>query len=225
MSMSTIAQLARVSARQMYKQAGGAKKGLGRVQKLLTPDVPTPKVKPKPKPKVTAPTPKPEATDLPLETAPRGELPAGHVDTPGTPTQFGRLRQADGSPLSAEQKAEYIRKLDQRRANEPQFVERRALAEARRVAAENAFNEIMLKRHNQTNPSAGTEQYDDLLKKWFNLTGQEGPILMPGHPAYKYPDKVPFPARIPSGAFDGPGYRTPDGRTPRQRAAMGKTSS
>lgn len=87
--MSTIAQLARVSARQMYKQAGGAKKGLGRVQKLLQPDVPKPKVKPKPKPKVKAPTSKPEATDLPLETAPRGELPAGHVDTPGTPTEFG----------------------------------------------------------------------------------------------------------------------------------------
>ena len=75
---------------QLRKSAAGAKKGLGRVEKLLKPDVPTPKVKPKVKPKVTAPTPKADVVpDLPLETVPRGKLPAGHVDTPGTPTQFG----------------------------------------------------------------------------------------------------------------------------------------
>ena len=95
--MNTITQLARLSAYQCrYKQAGQPSKGLSRVEKLIrgAPDTPTPKVKPKPKPtgvphvKIHVP-PADVPTDLPLQTAPRGELPASHVPTPGTPTQFG----------------------------------------------------------------------------------------------------------------------------------------
>ena len=85
--MSSIAQFARFSARQIYKQAAGPKKGLGRIGDLVS----KPKVKPKPKakPKVKPPesTAAP-AAPAPLETPPRTTTPAGEP-TPGAPSQFG----------------------------------------------------------------------------------------------------------------------------------------
>tara|TARA_R110002051_G_scaffold148221_1_gene220784 strand:+ start:715 stop:1200 length:486 start_codon:yes stop_codon:yes gene_type:complete len=71
------------------------------------------------------------------------------------------------------------------------------------------------------------KQYDDLLKKYYDLTGQPGPVVMPGHPAFKYPDSVPYPSRPSRDGVVGPVVpgRKIQGTTPRQAAKKDKTSS